>query len=142
MNGKPAGPASPPGAASAAPSGPDGAVVVGKAYDLLLWLLPKVEKFPRSYRGTVGQRLTGAGLDLLADLTEAAYTRDKTALLMRANRAASLLRLLLRLAKDLHLLAEGPYRFATERLDEVGRMIGGWLRATLRRAPSTQDAPA
>src|SRR5271168_2280667 len=25
------------------------AVVVGKSYDLLLWLLPKVEKFPRPY---------------------------------------------------------------------------------------------
>jgi hypothetical protein len=32
-------------------------VVVGKAYELVLWLLPKGEKFPRSYRFTVGDRM-------------------------------------------------------------------------------------
>jgi RNA-directed DNA polymerase len=31
-------------------------VVVGKAYDFVLWLLPKVETFPRSHRFTVGER--------------------------------------------------------------------------------------
>jgi hypothetical protein len=33
------------------------AIVVGKSYDLMLWLLPKVEKFPRSYRFSVGDRV-------------------------------------------------------------------------------------
>lgn len=49
------------------------AVVVVKAYDFVLWLLPKVEKFSRAYRFTVGERLTGNGLDLLLVLVEAAY---------------------------------------------------------------------
>ena len=34
-------------------------VVVGKTYDLLLWLLPKAEKFPRSYRFSIGDRVVG-----------------------------------------------------------------------------------
>jgi hypothetical protein len=33
------------------------AIVVVKTYDLVLWLLPKVEKFPRSYRFSVGDRM-------------------------------------------------------------------------------------
>ena len=33
------------------------AVVVEKTYDFLLWLLPKVEKFQRSFRFTVGDRM-------------------------------------------------------------------------------------
>ncbi|HEV2349817.1 MAG TPA: hypothetical protein VG028_08245 [Terriglobia bacterium] len=32
------------------------AVVVEKTYDFLLWLLPKVEKFPRSFRFSAGDR--------------------------------------------------------------------------------------
>ena len=40
-------------------------MVVGKAYDFLLWLLPKAEKFSRSYRFSVGERLVAYGLDLL-----------------------------------------------------------------------------
>ncbi len=52
-------------------------VVVGKAYDFILWLLPKVENFPGAHRFTVGERLTTHGLDLLTSLVEAAYSRDK-----------------------------------------------------------------
>jgi hypothetical protein len=74
------------------------AIVVGKAYDLVLWLLPKVEKFPRSYRFSVGDRMVSVGLDLLLVLVEAAYSAKKTELLERANRSANGLRYLLRLA--------------------------------------------
>lgn len=31
------------------------AVVVQKAYDWVLWIVPKVEKFPRSYRFLMGR---------------------------------------------------------------------------------------
>ncbi len=46
-------------------------VVVTQAYDLALWLLPKVEKLPRSYRFTLGLRMTDAVLDLLGLLVKA-----------------------------------------------------------------------
>ena len=51
------------------------AVVVGKAYDFVLWLLPKVENLPRSYRFTVGERLVANGLNLLLALVKAAGLR-------------------------------------------------------------------
>ena len=51
------------------------AVVVGKTYDFVLWLLPKVEKFARSYRLSAGDRLVSNGLDLLLILVEAAYSK-------------------------------------------------------------------
>jgi hypothetical protein len=111
----------------------DGApVVVGKAYDFVLWLLPKVGGFPRSYRFTIGERLCGQGLDLLVVLTEAAYTTGKDELLTQANRKVNSTRLLLRLAKDLKLLTLDAYGFAAERLDEIGRMVGGWRKAGRR----------
>jgi hypothetical protein len=42
----------------------DGPPVVQKTYTFALWLVKKVENFPRSYRFTIGDRLTAAGLDL------------------------------------------------------------------------------
>ena len=105
------------------------AVVVTKAYDLALWILPKVEKFPRSYRFSVGDRLVAAPLDLLLALVDAAYSRDKTRALRGASREANALRYLLRLSKDLRLLAPRGYEYATEKIDEIGRMIGGWSRS-------------
>jgi hypothetical protein len=43
-------------------------VVVQKAYDWNLWILPKVEKFPKSYRFSVGHNLVTTSLDLLMNL--------------------------------------------------------------------------
>jgi hypothetical protein len=40
-------------------------VVVQKAYEFSLWLVKKVENFPRSYRFSVGDRLVHGVLDLL-----------------------------------------------------------------------------
>ncbi len=108
------------------------AVVVGKVYDLVLWLLPKAEKLPRSYRFSVGERLVTGGLDLLQAVVEASYRTDKGPELDLASRRVNSLRYLLRLSKDLHLLPMNSYQFVSERLEEIGRMIGGWRRARNR----------
>ncbi len=110
------------------------AVVVQRAYDLTLWLIRKVETFPRSFRFSVGDRVVARSLDILEALTEAAYSSDKGAHLDRANRSVNSLRLLLRLTVELRLLAGGSHEFAAGKLEEIGRMIGGWRKAAARRA--------
>jgi hypothetical protein len=105
------------------------AVVVGKAYDFLLWLLPKAEKFPRSFRFTVGERLVSNGLDLLLALVEAAYSARKGELLETASRKTNGVRYLLRLSKDLRLVSMDGYAFASGKLEEIGRMVGGWQKS-------------
>jgi hypothetical protein len=55
------------------------AVVVTKAYDLVLWLLPKAESFSRSYRFSVGERVVAHGIDLLLALVEARDGRNRVA---------------------------------------------------------------
>ena len=76
------------------------AIVVQRSYDLALWLIRKVEKFPRSFRFSVGDRIVARSLDLLESLVESAYAADKRALLERATRSVNSLRLLLRLGLD------------------------------------------
>jgi hypothetical protein len=111
----------------------DGApVAVGKAYDFVLWLLPKVENFPRTHRFTVGERLTAHGLDLLTSLVEAGYARQKVELLEQASRKVNSTRYLLRLAKNLRLMSLEAYGFSAEKLDEIGRMVGGWSKAAAK----------
>ncbi|MEK7408318.1 MAG: diversity-generating retroelement protein Avd [Acidobacteriota bacterium] len=110
------------------------AVVVGKAYDFVLWLLPKVEKFPRSYRFSVGDRLVSSGLELLVLLVESAYSTEKARRLEGASHRTNALRYLLRLSKDLRLLSLDSYGFAAERLEEIGRMLGGWHRSVRGRS--------
>jgi hypothetical protein len=42
----------------------DEMIVLTRVYDLLVWLVPKGEGFPRVYRHTVTKRLMDAALDL------------------------------------------------------------------------------
>ncbi len=105
-------------------------VVVGKSYDFSLWLIQKVEHFPRSYRFSVGDRLVAAVIDLLLRLVDAAYARDKAAILTEVNGMLNRMRYLLRLAKDLKLLTSDSYGYAAERVEEIGRMAGGWRKAS------------
>ena len=104
-------------------------LAVTKTYDFVRWLLPKVENFPRTYKFTIGDRLTSNGLDLLTTIVEAAYASRKSDLLQTANRKVNSTRYLLRLAKDLSLITSDSYAFSAEQLDEIGRMVGGWLKA-------------
>jgi len=65
-------------------------------------------------------------------LLDAAYGLKRREALERAQSKLNTLRYLLRLAKDLKLLGVEPYGFAAEKMEELGRMIGGWRKAAER----------
>ena len=54
---------------------PDEMVILSRVFDLLAWLLPKSERFPRVYRATVTQRLMDAALDVQDRLFDAQSRR-------------------------------------------------------------------
>ena len=66
-------------------------------------------------------------------ITEALYTRSKLTLLSKADRRLTRLRILLRLAMDTTCLSVRQHEFITKELDEVGRMLGGWIRQQRKR---------
>ena len=61
--------------------GPD----LDKCYQFLLWLIPTLEKFPRSQRFLLGDRIEGAALDVLDGLVEATYSAQCEPILRRVN---------------------------------------------------------
>jgi len=105
-------------------------VILAKTYDLLAWLLPKAEAFPRVYRRTVVQRLLDSALDSQEALFDAqsqgGSTRERH--LRQADSALNKLRLYLRLAHRWHWLNDGQYRHVSEMAAEAGRLLGGWLK--------------
>ena len=115
----------PPGAIMS----PNELPVIQKTYDLLKWTNERVARFPRPHRHELGSRLLAALHDLFDVLLAAKYTRDRGALLDRANLLVEQLRFRVRLAFDLGCLRATGYGFASGELDAVGRMLGGWRRA-------------
>jgi len=104
-------------------------VVVQKAYEFNLWMIQKAGSFPKSYRFSIGDRLVDGVIAILMKLVDAAYSRDKEAILIEVNGMLNRLRFLLRLAKDLKLLTVDSYGHAAESVEEIGRMVGGWRKS-------------
>lgn len=102
---------------------------VTKAYDIVRWLIGHVGKFPRSHRYALGERIEQRMLAVLEHLVRAAYVRDKQAPLRQANSELQVLRLLVRLGKDLGFTSVSQYEFISRELVDLGRQIGGWVRA-------------
>ena len=97
-------------------------------YDASKWICRKVEKLPRSYRFTLGDRLINTALDLYLLLVEAQYTKDRQSILTQANLELEKLRHLLRLTLDLTALSLKSYQYISEQINQVGKMIGSWRR--------------
>jgi hypothetical protein len=72
------------------------AIVVQKAYDWALWIIPKVEKFPKSYRFSIGQSLITASIELLMNLVDATYQTRNAGSLGAAVREVNGIRYLVR----------------------------------------------
>lgn len=114
---------------------------VQKAYDINRWLLPQVERFSRRYKFGIGSRIQDTALDLCLALVEAGHGRREQPL-YRASRLLDQLRLLLRLARDLNLVSARQHAHVSGLNEELGRMIGGWLRHRRdERRPPGDAAP-
>ena len=97
-------------------------------YDFTKWLLAKTETFPKRVRFTLSRRIENLALDITQDLTVARYARNKARLLADINAKLDQLRILLRLCHDMEILDHKGYRHASARIDEAGRMLGGWRK--------------
>jgi 23S rRNA-intervening sequence protein len=98
-------------------------------FQFLMWMVPAIEKFPRTQKFLLGDRIQTTALDVLECLIEATYTRDRKGHLSRANLGIEKLRFFFRLAVELNYLDRRRYQHAARTLDEIGRLIGGWAKA-------------
>ena len=107
---------------------------------LLTWTAERVAKFPRDHKFTVGDRLLETCLDVMAALTDAAFRRDKHEVLAAASRGLVRARILARLARVLLCLSEAQHLHFVRESDEVGRMLGGWIRSGATEASRFRSA--
>ncbi len=103
-----------------------------RTFDLLNWLLQVSNHFPRARRHDFTQRLLETAFELREYLEEANLRRgnERRERLARADEALAKVRLYLRLASRLGWLSSGQYGHAAELVAEIGRLLGGWQKAS------------
>jgi hypothetical protein len=104
-------------------------VVLQQAYDLAIWYAERTATFPKAYRHTLADKLQAGMLGLVESLQDAAYGKRRADALERAQDAVDRLRLWNRMAKDLRCVSLKQYAYAAERIEEIGKQIGGWRKA-------------
>ncbi len=110
-------------------------IILTRCSELLNWLLPKAERFPRVYRNTLTQRLMDAAMDFMEQITEAVFQGGSTQErhLRQADAALLRLRLYLKLAYRWQWLNDGQYQHVSRQVRELGRLLGGWRKKSARK---------
>ena len=66
--------------------------IIQRTYDLILWYIPRINKFPRDYKFVLGDEMQRGLYGLLGSLIRARYSRDKIGLLETMNADIEVLR--------------------------------------------------
>jgi hypothetical protein len=89
-------------------------------------------KFPKSQRYALGQTCSQYLLGVLEHVLSAAQTvaiSEKIAHLKQASVKQDALKLLIRLCKDTSCMTNSQYLQMESKLQETGRMLGGWIKS-------------
>lgn len=105
-------------------------VIFQKVYDLILWMYPLINKFPKKQRFVLGQQLENALLNILKGIIQANQERNKLEILKQVSIDLDKFRILFRLAKDLRFMSIKQYQFGAEKINEVGKVLGGWMKSS------------
>lgn len=107
------------------------APIIQKTYDFYKELYLTIEKMPKKDKYSLGEKLSKATFELLEFLIAASYSQkdQKSAYLNRANIKLDLLKILIRLAEAIKALPTKKYLYLEELLQEIGKMLGGWIRS-------------
>lgn len=105
-------------------------VIFTRTYDFITWLIPMTERFPRSQRFVVTQRLQQAALSFQEILIEANAQRGASRLekIRVADVELRKVRLYLRLCVKWDWLTPNQYRHVAMMVAEIGKLLGGWKK--------------
>ncbi len=104
-----------------------------EANDLACWVVARANAWAKSDHRYLGLLVVRGASELVSEVALALTFPDtRTEHLRRADHEIVRLRMLLRLACQLEQLRPGGLRFAAERLEVIGRMVGGWRKRVAR----------
>ncbi|MBU4252639.1 MAG: diversity-generating retroelement protein Avd [Candidatus Omnitrophica bacterium] len=104
-------------------------IIFQKVYDLIKEVYRDCNNFPKSQRFILGQRIENTAVNILEGIISANSTEKKLSDLLKVSLEIEKLRIFFRLSKDLAFLAFKRYEVLSAKLDEIGRMCGGWIKS-------------
>ncbi len=98
-------------------------------YDLIIYLFPLIERFPKKQKFVLAQQIENCMIDIQKLIIQTNKSRNKIPNLFKLDIELEKLRLLIRLAKDLRFLSIKRYGNISEMINEIGLLLGGWIKS-------------
>lgn len=101
-----------------------------RTYDFLLWLILRVQKFPKVHRFALSERIQRVAFDFQDSIIAAGKTKgsSRKEYLYQADIQLAQLRIWIRMARDLEALSIRRYKYAAQLISEIGRLLGAWIK--------------
>jgi hypothetical protein len=96
--------------------------------DSLDWILTTCDRIPKAQRFTLANRIATHSLDVAELIAEAIYTKERRPILKHINLKLEKLRILFRICHSRRYISTRQYAYIAARIDESGRMCGGWMK--------------
>ena len=108
------------------------APIIQKMSDFYKMIYETIKLFPKDEKFTIGEKIKNLVLKILENLIEAEFSLkyNKIKLLEKASVKLDLLKLLIRICYELKLINLKKYIQIEKSLQEIGRMLGGWIKST------------
>ena len=98
-------------------------------YDLLLGIFRFTKDFSKEYKYTVGESLKKETIELLTLIYRANARKDKEAVLQEARERIEVIRLFIRVMKDLHQISIKQFVQINELVEKVSKQLAGWQKS-------------
>lgn len=107
--------------------------IFGRVYEFYKLLYLSLKFFPKKDRYSLGQKLDTLTLTVfeLVIMAGTSGQDKKLPILEKSIVSLDLLKVLLRLSKDVEALDNKKYLQLEQSLQEIGRMLGGWKRSVI-----------
>ena len=96
---------------------------------MLLGIFRFTKEFSREYKYTVGENLKNETIELIILIYRANSKKDKQETLQRAREHIEVIRLLIRLLKDLQQINLKKYVTINKLVENVSKQITGWQKS-------------
>ena len=102
--------------------------VYKSSYDLLLAIFQVSKNFSREYKYTIGQNLKVLATEMILNIYRANSTFEKKKIIQKARENLEVIRLYLRLLKDLRQISTKKLIYLNELIESVSKQLTGWQR--------------
>jgi len=99
------------------------------SYDLLLEIFRFTKDFRKEFKYTIGESLKKETVELITLIYRANSRRDKNETLQTAREHIEVIRLFIRLMKDLQQISLKRFVFVNQQVENVSKQLAGWQKS-------------